>query len=337
MLSFTQKVKRNISILTKISPIISFIIPFLILYSLDPHSFEATWKGRTFYLFFLWLAFLELILNWEKIQANKLSKLRNARTIAFIIALLLPTIYVVAANYYGLNVIIEDLAQKNNVFWAYVMPLSTEYLVFCALFALTILLAYGMECLMDFSISIIFLGTIGLTYMIDNLYPYGKFTPLQFLVPTTAMLAANVLNLMGYITTLSFIENHPLYGSIPYLEVDNLQGKSAGFGIAWPCSGIESLLIYTVTIMLFLKRTVISWKHKIVYFIIGAIITYFINVLRVVTIFLIGLEYGERSTEVAWFHNYYGPLYSITWVILYPLIIIGSRLLWKKITNWKKI
>lgn len=321
MLDIVQKVKKNTHILIKLSPILSFIVPFLILYFLYPNSFEATWKGRTYYLFFLWLVSLEITLGWEELQTDKVDKLRSIRTFAFIIALLLPTIYVVAANYCGLNAIIADLAKQNNISWIDWILISTEYLVFAVLFCLIILLEYGINGLMDFSISTFFLGTIGVIYTIDNLCPYGRFTPFQIFVPTTAKLAANVLNLMGYQTRfLALVEG------MPDLVAWNSYGV-ARFQIAWPCSGVESLLIYTVTILLFLKKTAIPWKHRIVYFIIGAIVTYFINILRIVTIFIIEINRGD-----VWaFHDYYGQLYSITWIISYPLIIIGSRALWSKI------
>jgi len=333
ILDVLQAVKRNISILIKLLPIISFITPFLILYSLYPNSFEATWKGRTYYLFFLWLVSLESILSWEKIQTNKMNKLRSIRTVAFIITLLLPTIYVVAATHCGLNAIIVDLANENNIFWAVWMPLSMEYLVFAVLFALIILLEYGTSGLKDFSISTFFLGIIGMIYTIDNLYPYGRFTPFQILVPTTATLAANVLNLMGYQTKMSVITN-PYYGWMPSLIAWNAKNPlmGASFAIGWPCAGIESLLIYTITILLFLKKSAIPMKQRIMYFVIGAIITYFINILRIVTIFVISINTGGGNTpQVEQFHSFYGQLYSITWIISYPLIIIGSRAVWRRI------
>ena len=334
MLDIVQTIRRKSNILTKLLPLLSFVIPFLVLYSLDPDSFEMTWKGRTYQLFFLWLFSLETIMNWEKLRIEERG-LKSIRTIAFIITLLLPTIYVVAANYFGLNTMIMELARQHNVPLVDWMPLSIEYLVFAVLFVLIILLAYGINGLMDASISMLFLAIIGVIYMIDTLYPYGKFTPFQFLVPTTTVLAANVLNLMGYETSMSFRSNHPTYGSMPCLEAKNSLGESVEFGIAWPCSGIESLLIYTITILLFLKKTTIPWKQRIIYFVVGAIITYFINILRVATIFVIAINYGATSAQVQSFHSYYGQLYSITWIIAYPLIIIGSRALWGKIGNWK--
>jgi len=327
MLNIIQTVKKSINILRKLLPLFSFIIPFLILYSLYPESFEATWKGRTYYLFFLWLFLLEIILNWEKLQTRKIDKMKSARTVTFTITLFIPTAYVIVANFYGLNYMIEKLAEQHNIPFASEIPLSTEYLVFAVLFALIILLEYGVSGSKDFSISTVFLGIIGVIYTIDNVYPYGAFTPFQIPVPTTTMLAANVLNLMGYQTR--FLS--PFHG-MPVLIAWDSQGRySRPFAIGWPCSGVESLLIYTVTILLFLKKSVIPWKHRIIYFVIGGIVTYFINILRIVTIFVISINGGD-----VWaFHDYYGQLYSITWIVSYPLIIIGSQALWGKIRNWK--
>lgn len=325
ILNIPKTAKENISILINILLILVFTIPFLILYLLYPQSYEATWKGRTYYLFFAWLIFIELILSLEKIRVNKLNKLKSIRTIAFIILLLLPTAYVVAANYYGLNTAIMDLAVKSNIPRAHEISLSTEYLVFTIVFALTLLLAYGRQGLVTHSISVIFLGIIGLIYTIDCLYPYGAFTPFQILVPTTASLAANVLNLMGY-----QVEWKEPYLGAPVLRVWNQKGEAEA-GIAWSCSGIDSLLLYSVTILLFLKDSGIPWRWRTIYFIIGAVITYFINILRIVTIFIIGIDYGVGSTQWWRFHNYYGSLYSIIWIVTYPLIIISTQILWRKI------
>jgi len=333
MLDIVQKFKKNTQILVKLSPVFSFIVPFLILYFLYPNTFEATWKGRTYYLFFLWLVSLEIILGWEEIQTSKVDKLRSIRAFVFIIALLLPTTYVVAANYCGLNAIIADLAKQNNIPWVDWILISTEYLVFTVFFSLIILAEFGVGGLKDFSISVFFLGIIGVVYTIDNLCPYGRFTPFQFLVLPTTILAANALNLMGYQTIITVTTN-PYYGWMPSLTAWDPKNPLtlAHFGIGWPCAGVESLMIYTVTIFLFLKKSTIPLKQKIIYFIIGALVTYFINILRIVTIFLIAMNNGD-----VWrFHDFYGQLYSITWIMSYPLIIIGSRALWSKIRKGRQ-
>ena len=314
---------------------LNFIIPFALLYYLDAASFEKTWKGRTFYMFFIWLFVLELLLNWGKYEAGTTSKQSSKKKIFTLsVALTLPTVYVIIANFCGLNAKIIELVGQYNIKppWADWMPLSIEYLAFTALFGLVILLSYGLRGLANFSLSLSLMGAIGALYIIDNLYPSGAFAPFQIIVPNTAALAASVLNLMGYGVT--FLPLDPsLPPNVPILKVWNAQGYAI-FGIGWPCSGVESLIIYTVTILLFLKKSNISWKQKTAYFVVGAAITYFINALRIASIFVIAISSGWNPwytpPEVIQFHDYYGPLYSIIWIISYPLIIIGSRILWSK-------
>ncbi len=326
----TQRVRRARTIL-RILPIISFAVPFLALYCLYPASFEATWKGRTYYLFFLWLVSLETILSWEDLKIKEL-RLKSTRTFVFVLALLLPTFFVAVFNYSGVNAIAVDLARKYRVHPDLVnfMPLSIEYFVFAVLFVLIITLSYGIVTLKEYSTPTVFLGIIGMIYTIDNLYPFERFAPFQILVPATATLAANVLSLIGYQT--SFLSEQ--LPGVPRLQVQNSSGITSTFDVAWPCSGVESLIIYTITILLFLKRSGISWKQRTIYFAFGAIVTYLINVLRIVTIYVISISSGGGYTlQTERFHNYYGQLYSITWIIAYPLIVLGSRLLWNSIRN----
>lgn len=305
----------------KILPILSFVIPFSILYFLYPQSFEMTWEGRTYYLFFLWLMLLETILN-ENALRTQLSELKSARTALFVMAFTLPTIYVIGSNYLGWNNIFLEFAQKAGVPFANLMPLAIEYLIFTVLFVNIAVMEFGIVNLKNYSITIVFLGVIGALYTINNIYPFGQFTPLQIFVPTATMLAAGILNLMGYKTSISYAYT-PQEGSLPVLSAQPLHGSAVSFKIAWPCSGIESLLIYSITIALFLKSTAMPRKEKFVYFIFGAIITYLINGLRIVTLYIIALNGGQITT----FHDYYGQLYSVSWIMAYPLIMMASRAL----------
>jgi exosortase/archaeosortase family protein len=313
MLYNPSMTRRVASILQKLLPLLAFIIPIIILYFLDPVLFEKTWKGRMFYVFFLWLISLEMVLSWEGLQTERIKRVRSVRTGALIVALSLPIIYVVVSNFYGLNVLIENFSRQLGIFWADVMPLSTEYLVFAMLFFLIVLLEYGFRGLKIHSISFVFLTVIGVIYTIDNVY-LNNFTPFQILVPTTASLAANFLNFLGYPTIWGGTTNY-----VPTLIAHGKVFISAS--IAWPCSGIESLLIYAVTILLFLRISAIPWRHGVAYFLFGAAFTYFINVLRIVNIFIIGANGGDIWS----FHDSYGQLYSISWIVFYPVLIMVSR------------
>lgn len=320
----TRKIKKHFFL--KLLPILSFTVTFSILYLFDPKSFEIVWKGRTYHLFFLWLLSLETTLCWEELKLG-INKLRSVRTIAFFVSLLLPSIYVVWANNFGLNTFFIELTGKVGVPFAAWMPIANEYLILMIVLTVIITLGYGVSQLRNYSISILFLGIVGLIFLVDNLYPYGQFTPLQLIVPATTNLAANVLSFMGYKTKTSLMIGHPIYGTMPYLEIENQQGKRVGFYIGWPCSGVESLMIYFATISLFLKKSSAARVQKIVYFTVGAAITYCINILRIVTIFIIAMNGGDWKR----FHDYYGQLYSILWITSYPLIIICSQRLLDKI------
>jgi exosortase/archaeosortase family protein len=301
---------------------LSASIPLAILYFLYPLSFDKTFNGRAYYLFFVWLVVLEFALDWDRYK-SKTSKMAVKRTFAFGLALLLPAGYVIVSNFLGFNALIMDLFRSYGVVspWLDNTPLAIEYIVFAMLFALVILFAYKLKGLADFSLSIALLVVVGAIHTINILYPYGGFTPFQILVPATAKLSADVLNLMGYQTTL-FLSSGSL---TPTLIIRDSTAYWGG-QIAWPCAGVESLLLYTVIMLLFLKKADIPRFHKVIYFTVGAAVTYFINILRIVTLFLIGLNGGDVWT----FHDYYGQLYSAVWIMFYPLIIIGSQVLWSK-------
>jgi thaumarchaeosortase len=327
-----EATKKRRKLLLKMLPILAFTVPLLWLYFLEPISFESMWKGRTFQLFFIWLIALELILSWEGIQV-KLTKLRSIRTICFLAAMVLPTAYVAWSYYGGLNTAIWSWSTNQGILWSTTMALSIEYLVFAVMLCAILTLQFGFKGLKDFSVPAFFLVLVGVIYLIDNVYPYGTFAPFQIFVPTTTALASFFLTIMGYTTSIQNIQSST-QGLMPYLTTTNpANGATATFSIAWPCAGIESFLLFTVVVLLFLKRMKISLLAKVGYFVFGVAVTYVINSLRIVNIFLVGMAYGETSSQVNEIHLYYGPLYAMTWIVCYPLIILLSQILWRKIKS----
>jgi thaumarchaeosortase len=334
MLSAVSSIKRpaDFDVVVKLLPLFAFAVPLALLFLLNPAdpylqvspqvSFQLMWKGRTFQLFFIWLIALEFILSWETFK-TKVNRQNRARLVAAAVALLLPTLYVVSEYWLGLNAAVAAGSLQRGVAFYDSMPVSVEYLVFSVLLCLIVLLYFGKKGLAGFALPSLFAALVGVLYTIDNVFPYGAFTPFQIFVPTTATLAEKILNLMGYATSMTMSQG------MPTLQATGPLG-TAKFSIAWPCAGIESFLIFTAVILLFLQQMHISWKAKIAYFAVGAVVTYFINVLRIVTIFTIGMQYGINSNQVQTFHFYYGPLYSIIWIVSYPLIIWAIQGLWQK-------
>ena len=175
--------------------LLSIAIPLALLYYLYAPSFDKTFNGRAYYLFFVWLVVLEFVLDWNK-YGSKTSNAPVKSMFAFGLALTLPTCYVIVSNFFGFNAVIIEMFRPFGVsgLWLDNTPLAMEFLVFTVLFAFIFLFAYKLKGLADFSLSIALLGVVGAIHTINILYPYGGFTPFQILVPTTARLSADLLN-----------------------------------------------------------------------------------------------------------------------------------------------
>jgi len=290
--------------------------------------FELTWKGRMFLLVFLWILLIESAIDWKKIVDEK-PKNRYI-ILASLICALIPTIYVIATNFFGLDLTILKIGHDvfgirsvsgANEPWDFLhlyWPISCEYIVFTVFFIGATILAYKTKGLKAFSISFALLGGIGVAYMFDTFYPFGVFRPLQALALPTAAVTAALFDLLGYTVRLVF----PIYtveSNLPFLAV-SMGEKSASATIAWACAGVHSLLLYVLIILVFFKKSDISAFRKLAYFIIGLFGTFFVNVLRVFSIFVISLNYGKDAGMN--FHNTYGEMYSVIWIFLFILLIV---------------
>lgn len=290
--------------------------------------FELTWKGRMFLLVFLWILLIESAIDWKKIVDVK-PKNRYI-ILASLICALIPTIYVIATNFFGLDLTMLKIGHDvfgirsgvtaTNVpedFLHLYWPISCEYIVFTVFFVGSTILAYKTKGLKALSISFALLGGIGVAYLFDTIYPFGVFKPLQALALPTAATAAALFDLLGYGVQLIF----PAYGvqsSLPGLTVA-MGGKTASVSIAWACAGVQSLLLYVVIILVFFKKADISAFRKLAYFVIGLFGTFFVNVLRVFSILVIMLNSGKDAGIS--FHNTYGEIYSVIWIFLFILLI----------------
>ncbi len=291
------------------------------------YSFDVTWKGRMFYLFFAWFMVIESAFGWQEINT------RTPKTRPLIVAALIcasiPTAYVFATNFFGLDLAVLNAGQSIGVpylnasnqpsdflelFW----PLSVEYLVFFGSFAAALAFAYRPRGLKTFGISLTLLGAIGVAYTLDTVYPFGVFRPLQEIaLPTTAATAA-LFDLLGYKVTL----NYPVQvgdSQMPNIIVTS-GGQTANLAVSWACAGVYSLLLYVLIILVFFKRSNITSFRKVIYFIIGLFGTFTAIVLRVFAITLVYLQQGREAGMT--FHNTYGELFGFTWIFAFIMIIV---------------
>ncbi len=292
--------------------------------------FDYTWKGRLFLLFFLWLFVLESSLNLDKQpKSDPETKPRSIfKILAILICAIIPLVYVIGVNFLGFDQAVMNFGdmlrgeywRANSDYWRLILegdwPIAMEYVVFTISFLATVLLAYGKAGLKAFSITLALGAGISIIYMIDVMFPYGVFKPLQMLALPTAACAAALLDILGYSFFLSF---SPGVDAMPVIRTQ-AGGRSFSVGIAWPCAGVHSLFLYTLIILLLFKKSDISRFRKLVYFIGGAIGTYAVNILRIIVYFYILRNQGLDAAQT--FHNVHAELLFVAWILIYILLII---------------
>ena len=308
--------------------LVTFAAPIILLMMLDYLNiesfylfnerflFDETWKGRMFYLFFIWLLFIEFMIDSDKIISKKPKN--YFRILAFFVCANVPLIYVLSVNFLGMNQAVVELGRiigiESRIHFALLSwPLSFEYLVFFTFFLVAIILAYKIDGLRTFSVSLSFLGIMSLIYLIDTYYPEGIFKPLQLFALPAAGCAAALLEILGFPLRLTYSTGPT---SLPTIYMSGYPAV----GIVWSCAGVHSLLIYTLIMVLVFKRSNISGFRKLAYFIVGAICTYFVNILRIASFFVIRASSGVSAAQ--FFHDSLGELYFVFWLFAYILLII---------------
>jgi thaumarchaeosortase len=337
------KFKITKNSMLQVSTLVCFIAAIVLLMLLDYFNLESfsifndtgfyfdyTWKGRLFLLFFLWLLVLEYSLNMDKQQIeDQETPITNIKLLATYVFALVPIIYIISVNFLGCDKIVIQLGEalrgdywKANLDdWQYFLtaswPLSLEYLMFTVSFTATMLLAYGKVGLKKFGISIGLIGGITAIYLTDTIFPYGVLKPLQLLALPTASCAAMLLDLLGYTFTLYY---SPGASAMPIIRTKDLVGNSVSIGIAWPCAGVHSIFLYTLIMLLLFRKSSMSRFRKLIYFIVGAIGTYLVNVLRIIAYYFIRVNSGLSAATT--FHDVYGEILFVTWILLYILLIV---------------
>jgi len=110
-------------------------------------------------------------------------------------------------------------------------------------------LAYGSVGLKSFAISLSLLAGMGVTYLVDTIWPFGIFKPMQLLAVPTAACATALLDLLGYNVELAYPVFSSEYGAFPLMTV-SAGGETVRANVAWPCAGVHSLLLFALITLL---------------------------------------------------------------------------------------
>ena len=169
-------------------------------------------------------------------------------------------------------------------------PLSLYLIVAVSIF-IGVLLLLDFEGIKQFSISISLLGAMGVFYVIDTFRPYSTASLPNFLSPLPSARSQNGFSIQGFVpftsSIVAMIMQRIGYAvQMVLVQDEGVQMLVNGypFLVYWPCAGIHSLFICTFVILLFLKVSPMSLRAKLGCLVLGAVGTFFVNVLRIISI-----------------------------------------------------
>lgn len=172
------------------------------------------------------------------------------------------------------------------------------------LISITILF-YGIKSILDFIMPIGFIFTFLVFSMSEDTYIIQELIGPYF-VSFSVWASGGFLNILGYnVATLNDVFILP--SGVPVRV------------LIW-CSGIASVMLFSLLTTFFLIREKIPLFTKISLILIGAIGMLFVNVLRISILIIIAIEYGTSLMEV--FHSHLGDILFIVYTFIFWLLAL---------------
>ena len=325
-------------------PLLFIIFPIIYLIVIDPVSFTLVWfvgqqvgRGALVFVFFL--------VAWDFSDSRKLftatrDKKRYAVLVVILLGLFVYYYFRVFNGFFQRPPIDPSTGTPmDTAFTTYVRVYVTSQLGVSQESTLSFLLAmdfvfYAMYCMIAtallysvrsirlMALPVIYLVGLGILDTMDAYFPQDSLAFLQVWVYLIWNAVVFLLSLMGFHTNVSPATaplNEPsliLHGNQLFLW--GFKGY-VGLAIYWPSSGVVSMIIYSLVIVVLMVKLDAPRKRKAVYAIIGAVGTYFVNVIRI-TLIVLYITYISSNFEA--FHASVGEVLFIAWIFIYLLAVI---------------
>jgi len=326
------------------NPLLFIIFPIIYLIVIDPVSFTLVWfvgqqvgRGALVFVFFL--------VAWDFNDSRKLftatSDKRRYIMLGIILVVLLVYYYFRVFNGFferppidpttgtpmdtafttSVRVYVTSqlgVSQESTLSFLLAMDF-VAYAVYCL--AATALL-YSVRSIRLMTLPVIYLMGLGILDTMDAYFPEDSLAFLQVWVYLIWNVVVFLLSLMGFHTNVN-TATAPLY--LPSLILRGNQlflwgyKGYVGLAIYWPSSGVVSMIIYSLVIVVLMVKLDAPRKRKAAYAVIGAVGTYFVNVIRI-TLIVLYITYVSSNFEA--FHASIGEVLFIAWIFIYLLAVI---------------
>ncbi|MGA3296877.1 MAG: exosortase/archaeosortase family protein, partial [Candidatus Bathyarchaeia archaeon] len=289
-------------------------IPVLFLFIIAPQTFELSWAGfgklgrggLFFVLFFLGFDLLDL----PKVKVQWSLKRRVAGAVIVLVAVVYFLEVGLGQEFTGL---IYDLGRmlgaSGDVSNSFLM--ATDYVADSIYLAALTGVLFGLGMIRRVITPIVFASGMLVFYLLDAFFPYGSLGPLQFW--------ANFI--VAGVAVLSKLFGLPIDGFTNHLNISGLHGYFR-LVVYWPSVGVQSILIYSVVMVVIAAKLQAPRMRKLIYALVGISGTILLNVVRIFSIAYYGYAYATTRQQLDAFHNAIGEVLFPIWIVVFLMLII---------------
>ncbi len=281
--------------------IASPIIYTLILY---PDTFNMSWnEGRGGFLFALAFIFAELVGLKYKI---------DRKHVYIAIPIIILTFAYFTALDYGLRDYIRIIGEQYKINLIDSWIWMWDFIVLAVFMTSLLLLFFGKKFIRIAPASPIYLIGSAIILSLDAFFPFDTLGPLQFIVPYVLKIDEWLINTLNL---------GKAYANNNLLLLSGNKGSMA-LQVFWPSAGVHSMIIYTLVMLAFLLKMSIPRRRMIIYFIIGAIGTFTVNMIRIFSLSLFVLMVSANPVAFEEFHSIAGEIMFLPWLAIYLFLIM---------------
>jgi thaumarchaeosortase len=306
-------------------PLLAIVLPILFLIAVDPASFGLVSFfereiGRAGLIFVFFLVAWDWHDSRERFIATR-SQWRQLLSIFVLIAVLTYYYLIDVLNINASRVYVTSqlgVSQESTLsFFA-----AMDFIVFAIYCLATVAILYSPKTMPLMVTPVIYSVGSGILAAMDAFFPQDSLAFLQIWVYVIWNVVVSLLGLLGFHTNINpytsptiipalLLQGNRLYlwGKVGFMELE----------IFWPSSGVVSMIVYSLVLIVLLVKLDAPRKRKALYAIIGAAGTYFVNVIRIT---LIVLYVAYVSLDVEAFHQSIGEVLFILWIFIYLLVVI---------------
>lgn len=305
-------------------PLLVIILPIFFLVVADPNSFSFIWfwereVGRAGFVFIFFLVAWDFHDSREKFKMTR-SKWRYV-VAGVVLAALLIYYYESVFNTDSVRVFVTSqlgVSQDSTLSFL----IAAEFVLhglYCV--AVTAILYSPKSTVLMVTPVIYALGS-GVLDLMDAYFPQDSLAFLQIWVYVIWNVVISLLGVLGFHVYSNFTVGPLSPPSILLMGNRLYLWGVKGFMtlvIFWPSSGVVSMIVYSLVIVVLMVKLDAPRKRKLIYALFGAAGTYLVNVIRIT---LIVLYVTYISLDVETFHQSIGEILFIIWIFTYLLVVI---------------